>query len=74
MNGPQVVCAGCARPTSIHKPVCDECRGLFAEVGHPVCLLCENGMARDERGFHLTATGGHAGRCYAFNAGEKHGV
>lgn len=65
-NGsPQLICAGCAKPTSIGKPVCDDCISLFAEVGHPVCMLCDAGMLRDAQGMHHTAGGGHAGRCTA---------
>lgn len=71
MTGPQVVCAGCGEPTSLGKPVCDECRSLFAEVGHPTCPLCESMewptkapiQPADKFGIHYTLTGGYAGKC-----------
>lgn len=25
VNGPQIVCAGCNKPTTLFKPICDEC-------------------------------------------------
>lgn len=76
MNGPQVICAGCGEPTSIHKPVCDACRGLFAEVGHPTCALCESIelpikapiRPADKFGIHYTKDGGYAGKCTAMSA------
>ena len=27
MTGPQLVCAGCGKPTTLFKPVCDDCAG-----------------------------------------------
>ncbi len=73
MNGPQVVCAGCAKPTSLGKPVCDDCTGLMAEVGHPICPLCQSIewpikapiRPADKFGIHYTETGGYAGKCSA---------
>jgi len=72
MNSPTLVCAGCASPTSMHKPVCDECMELFAEVGHPVCMLCEGGLLVDAHGMHVTKSGGHAGRCVAVKGESTH--
>lgn len=72
MNGPKLVCAGCAAPTSLGKPVCDDCMGLFAEIGHPVCPLCNSSLygepkvqPADKFGIHYTKAGGYAGRCSA---------
>lgn len=31
MAGPNLVCAGCSKPTSLYKPVCDDCLRL---AGH----------------------------------------
>lgn len=69
MNGPQLVCAGCQKPTTLTKPVCDDCmRAAGVEpVAH--CVLCEAALYRDsavlpaERGVHKTRGGGYAGRC-----------
>ena len=66
MNGPNVVCAGCREPTTLNKPVCDRCLGVA--IGTPVerCPLCEAGLATDKHGYyHLTKTGGYAGKCSA---------
>lgn len=71
MNGPQVVCAGCGAPTSIYAPLCKQCARNYVElVGEiPVCELCEAGLATDKHGYyHLTKTGGYAGKCAAMTA------
>lgn len=62
MNGPRLVCAGCGDPTSLGKPVCDDCMGLMAEVGHPICPLCERGFELTH-GLHTNKDGGYVGRC-----------
>lgn len=34
MNGPQLVCAGCNEPTTLFKPICDNCLQM---AGQPEC-------------------------------------
>lgn len=75
MNGPRIVCAGCGEPTSLYKPVCDDCRALHDEVAagfgvERYCVLCEQGLSV-EHGMHKTKTGGHAGRCTASSIGAN---
>lgn len=72
-NGPQLVCAGCGDPTTLHKPICDAClqiydSGSWRKLGLPSCALCVAGLQRSEHGQHLTARGGYAGPCEAFES------
>lgn len=41
MNGPGLVCAGCGEPTTLFKPVCDDCmRGDFGILAARTCPDC----------------------------------
>ena len=67
MNGPKVVCAGCGIEIRVGPPLCPECaarwRGELPEVR---CSLCDEGLPTDKHGYyHLTKTGGYAGKCTA---------
>jgi predicted amidophosphoribosyltransferase len=71
MNGPRILCAGCASPTSVGKPVCDDCIEVLQEHADGYCALCQAAqtkgaeiMPADKQGDHLTQRGGYAGRCY----------
>lgn len=69
MRGPGVVCAGCGEPTTLFKPVCDNCLIAAGETPRPYCALCEAGLGTDKHGYyHLTKTGGYAGKCAAMTA------
>lgn len=68
MNGPNVVCAGCGKPTTLNKPVCDRCL-MGITPGASFCELCAAGLPTDKHGYyHLTKTGGYAGKCAAMTA------
>ena len=67
MNSPRLLCAACNNPTSVYKPVCDDCLTFFGEVPIAFCALCHSGLPV-KNGLHQTKTGGYAGRCEANNA------
>lgn len=31
MSGPRIVCAGCGYPTTLYKPVCDDCVDILSQ-------------------------------------------
>lgn len=68
MNDPQLVCHGCGKPTTMFKPVCDDC---LRDAGvEPInCVLCLNG-SEPKNGLHYTATGGYMGKCLALENRE----
>jgi predicted amidophosphoribosyltransferase len=73
VSGPNVVCAGCGEPTSLNKPVCDRCLKGIAP-GASFCELCNAGLETDKHGYyHLTKTGGYAGKCAAMTADSATG-
>lgn len=41
MNGPRPICAGCEKPTTWHKPICDDCLIAAGETPRPYCALCD---------------------------------
>jgi predicted amidophosphoribosyltransferase len=66
MNGPKVVCAGCGSETTVKQPICNRCLGLSEDFPEPVCPLCDEALALDKTGnYHLTQSGGYAGKCLA---------
>lgn len=67
MRGPGLVCAGCQKPTTIFKPICDACLIAAGETPRAFCALCEVGLRTDGHGMHQTKTGGYAGKCTALN-------
>lgn len=77
MNGPRPICAGCQKPTTWTKPVCDDCMRAVGETPTQYCPLCESVMLlantqllkADKFGVHYTKTGGYAGKCSAGNPG-----
>lgn len=72
MNGPRPICAGCEKPTTWQKPICDECLIAAGETLRPYCALCDAvGLKVDSHGVHTTKTGGYAGMCAAHTSGEQ---
>jgi predicted amidophosphoribosyltransferase len=65
MKGPSVVCFGCGEPTSLSKPICDNCMRLSGQEPLAYCALCEIGLLRDSHGLHVNKAGGYAGKCTA---------
>jgi len=71
MSGPSLVCAGCGDPTTLLKPVCDDCLRMAGEAVTGYCALCDISFRADSPvqaasgGVHLTKSGGYAGRCTA---------
>lgn len=63
MNGPSLVCSLCGQPTSIYKPICNNCLRA-AGIEPNDCPHCLRGLS-PERGLHHNATGGYIGKCSA---------
>lgn len=64
IRGPILVCAGCFKPTSMWKPICNEC--LIATGVRPNdCILCLSGKFELRDGLHYHTGGGYAGKCIA---------
>lgn len=52
MNGPNLVCAGCQKPTTLYKPICDECMRACGQEPRPECeLIAQENAARVAGGF-----------------------
>jgi hypothetical protein len=59
---PQPICVGCGTPTTIFKPVCDECLRAVGEV--PItCVFCLVGRYSVRQGLHYAGDGGYVGKC-----------
>jgi predicted amidophosphoribosyltransferase len=75
MNGPNIVCAGCGKPTTLRKPVCDDCMRAGGTTPMEYCPLCVSSLmladspilAADRFGVHYTRAGGYAGKCTAIH-------
>ena len=71
MNGPQIICAGCEKPTTPSKPICDDCMRGTGLVPTAYCALCEAArlfalqILPAKNGLHMTEAGGYVGRCTA---------
>lgn len=70
MSGPNLICAGCGKPTGLFKPVCDDCIVLLGGVPAPVCVLCQAGFYVDPQGQHKTKDGGYAGQCSRISSAQ----
>jgi hypothetical protein len=56
MNGPNLVCAGCNKPTTLYKPICDECMRASGQEPRPEReLVAEENAARLLGGFAPTS-------------------